>query len=216
MSRDHASDGDAETARYPVMTDKPVEITSPRRKVSVIAISYALAIVAATVVGAYVSASVALERNDEDKQQLRAEIEQAKRHRDAESTAFRAALDQYRRDMCAVTGGQEQTPAVVDIRTRYRCGDLPPTPSPPSTGASAPPAQRSPPSGMGGGQSTPDAPHGRAGKVNPQPPGAPAPPRPAPEPAPPPPPPAPEPPGPPPDPVCLPLVGICLEIEVFL
>lgn len=122
MTRDHESDGGAGAAQYPVMSDKPVEIHNPQRKMRLIAIAYALAILVATVAGSYIAANIAIDRNDKIKQQLRDELNERARQRDVRVDEFQAVLDQYRRDMCAVTSEQVQTPAVVDIRTRYRCG----------------------------------------------------------------------------------------------
>lgn len=196
--------------RYPVLSDKPVWIHNPKRKVRVLAVMFGLAIAVSSVAGAVVATTLASEQNSDSKQQLLDDIRARAKQRDQEASRFQAALNQYRVDQCEITARLPQDPPIVDIRHRYHCDNPVATP---------PPAPAATPSAAGAGT-------GRAGSADRSPaprssgpprvatPGQPPGPRPQPPPAPAPvpqPPVSPIPPVPTPDPdLCLPILGICL------
>lgn len=198
-------DDQDETAHYPILTNKPIEIHDPKRKARLIAVTYGIAILICTFAGGYVATLLAADQSDDTNQQMQVELDQRKRQRDAEATRFQAALDQYRRDQCLITWRLPQDPEIQEIRHRYQCGPAQPAattppPSPPPSPGSPQALPRPPraPAGPAPRAPAPPAPWQRPPAVGP----APRPPAPAPTPAP--------PPEPGPSPVCLPLLGICL------
>lgn len=198
--------------RYPVLSDKPIEIHNPRRKVRIIAVLFGLAIAVSSVAGAAVATFIAGEATNDSTHLLLDDIEQKKRQRDQEATRFQAALDQYRRDQCEVTARLPQDPPVVDIRRRYRCDNQVVTPSPAEQPGASPTGTRR----TGNTRTAGPAAQLGTGPPGTRPPGPPAPGGPVPRGPQPPPVPVPSPappplPAPSPNPdLCLPLLGICL------
>jgi hypothetical protein len=185
--------GDPE-ARYAVLTDEPVEIRRPRRKVRLIATSFAATIVLAGG-AAYAGTAYAIDRADSDlrhsRDQFAADLEQRRRDQKRDQA-------EMNKDLCTVVTRLPADPETDAMRRKYGCGPfVTATPSAPSPGAPTPKA----------GSSPPGAPPAGRPRTGPTPTSAPAPPQ-GPPPAPPGQPPA-QPPGEQGEllRVCLPLLG---------
>ena len=78
------------TERYPVLADEPLEVRHPRRKIRLIAASFAAAILMTGAV-AYAGTSYAIHRAEsglrQQRDQFAAELAERRRQRDAEQAA---------------------------------------------------------------------------------------------------------------------------------
>jgi hypothetical protein len=124
---------DERTERYPVLADEPVEVRRPRRKVRLIAASFAATIVLAGG-AAYAGTAYAIERADSDLQhsrdQFANDLEQRRREREREQAAMN-------KDLCTVVTRLPADPDTDAMRRKYGCGpfveaspDTPPAPPP--------------------------------------------------------------------------------------
>ncbi|HEX8343709.1 MAG TPA: hypothetical protein VF657_03045 [Actinoplanes sp.] len=136
-------DGD-DGQRYALITNQRVEVLDPVRKLRLLAVLFGLAIVAASAVGAYASTSIAGGNATRSNAATLAEMDRRTKSRLQSELNLRRALEQYRRDMCAVVNDHPRTAAMVEIINRYRCDvgyapevepdwSAPPTPLPRGT-----------------------------------------------------------------------------------
>lgn len=126
---------------YPILSDKPAEISNPLRKVKLVTAAWVAALVMCSFAGAYGAATIAINQNDDAKRQLQADIEQSAKQRDVENAELHRILDQYRADQCYITAVLPQTADIVEIRRRYRCTN-PVTPPVPAPSPAVAPSQR--------------------------------------------------------------------------
>src|SRR2546421_7249933 len=126
---------------YPVLADEPVEVRRPRRKVRLIAASFAATIVLAGG-AAFAGTAYAIERADSDlrhsRDQFANDLEQRRREREREQAAMN-------KDLCTVVTRLPADPDTDAMRQKYGCGPFvtasPDTPTAGSPGL--PPKARS-------------------------------------------------------------------------
>jgi hypothetical protein len=148
--------------RYAVLADEPVEISRPRRKVRLIAASFAATIVLAGG-AAYAGTAYAIERADSDlrhsRDQFAADLEQRRREQKREQADLN-------NDLCTVVTRLPADPETDAMRRKYGCGPfVTAAPSAPSPGAPPPAKQRpsspgAPPATRPAPTSAPTPPHG--------------------------------------------------------
>ncbi len=128
-------DGPPDDPRYPLMTDRPgVEVTDPIRKVRMLALVWAAALLIGCAAAAYVATTIANHRSEEKiaaanrkAEELvnaqRAEMDRRARARDAQAATALRILEQNRRTICELlkddTSGRVE---VTDLRRAYACG----------------------------------------------------------------------------------------------
>jgi hypothetical protein len=115
------------TERYPVLADEPLEVRHPRRKIRLIAASFAAAILMTGAV-AYAGTSYAIHRAEsglrQQRDQFAAELAERRRERDAEQAAVN-------RDLCTMVTRLPPDAETDAIRRKYGCGPFVASPAAP-------------------------------------------------------------------------------------
>ncbi|OLB65189.1 MAG: hypothetical protein AUI10_07865 [Actinobacteria bacterium 13_2_20CM_2_72_6] len=158
---------------YPVLADEPVEVRRPRRKVRLIAASFAATIVLAGG-AAYAGTAYAIDRADSDLRHSRDQFAADLAERRREQLRQQAEMN---KDLCTVVIRLPADPETDALRRRYGCGPFvaaaPASGSAPSPGAPPPPKARTSPTAPAGRPRTEST---RPAAAPTPPPGPPAPP----------------------------------------
>lgn len=165
MNADRAGEP-TEDLRTPILTNESVEILDPRRKIRVIAVLSALAIVLCSASAAYVATTIAQSRMNHRVATLEKDLERRRAQRAAVDKQTQALLSQYRRTVCALLDGRDG-PRFDELRGEFACDRLPPLPTPTPSPTPAPVVPQTPGPGVPTGRIPPGGGGGAPGRVVP-------------------------------------------------